>query len=59
MKKRGKINFVFESLGEILEVNIYQILNYSGEPIETDEMKAEWFNVDEMPFEKMWPDDSY
>jgi 8-oxo-dGTP diphosphatase/2-hydroxy-dATP diphosphatase len=58
-RKRGKIDFIFQGKEEYLEVNIYQILKYSGTPIETDEMMPEWFDVAKIPYEKMWPDDSY
>jgi len=26
---------------------------------ETEEMKPEWFSIDEIPYDKMWDDDSY
>lgn len=30
---------------------------WEGEPIETEEMRPEWFKVTELPFDDMWPDD--
>ncbi|MDP2926874.1 MAG: 8-oxo-dGTP diphosphatase [bacterium] len=55
----GIIEFEFKGNPEILEVHIFKSNNFSGEPIETEEMKPEWFPVDKIPFEKMWPDDKY
>lgn len=32
-------------------------LFYTGEPVETDEMKPEWFPINDLPFAEMWPAD--
>lgn len=29
-----------------------------GEPVESEEMKPQWFNVDSLPFHSMWADDA-
>ena len=55
----GIIEFEFSGNPEILEVHIFKSSSFSGEPIETEEMRPEWFPVDKIPFEKMWPDDKY
>jgi len=39
------------------EVHVYRIYHFSGTPIETDEMKPEWFSKDEVPYESMWISD--
>jgi len=44
---------------DILEVNIFKATDFSGQPSETEEMKPQWFGVNEIPLEKMWPDDKY
>ncbi len=44
---------------EILEVHIFRAAGFTGEPCESDEMKPQWFNVDEIPYSSMWPDDKY
>ncbi len=60
MEKMGLINFVWENnLDEIWEVNIFKLTEFIGEPKETEEMKPRWFDMNEIPFEKMWPDDKY
>lgn len=56
-EKRGVIYFRFKDYPEILEVNIFAINEYKGEPIETDEMRPKWFDVDSLPWKDMWPDD--
>ena len=55
----GIIEFEFKRNPEILEVHIFKGLNYTGKPKEGEEMKPEWFKIDEIPFDKMWPDDKY
>ena len=60
LEKRGVIDFIFEDRpNEILEVHFFRVKNYSGEPIETEEMRPQWFHVDNIPLDKMWPDDKY
>jgi|SRR3989344_8997674 len=55
--KVGVIEFEFQGNPEILEVHIFRSDDFSGEPIESEEMKPQWFHVDEIPFKYMWPDD--
>jgi len=54
----GAINFSFNKVvDQILEVHIYRILNHEGFPKETEEMKPQWFNFEDIPYQKMWPTD--
>jgi ADP-ribose pyrophosphatase YjhB (NUDIX family) len=57
IEKRGIITFIFEGDEKELEVHIYIIKKFSKTPTETDEMKPQWFDLDKIPFSKMWPDD--
>ncbi len=57
IEKRGIIVFEFEDGSKTLEVHIFCSGDISGEPMETEEMKPEWFHMDEIPFSQMWPDD--
>ena len=59
LRKAGMLEFSFENDRKILEVHIFKILNFSEEPIETEEMRPQWFSFDEIPFEQMWPDDKF
>ena len=40
-------------------VHVYLSENWIGEPKESDEMKPEWFSLNELPFPDMWPDDIF
>ena len=58
MEKVGIHEFEFaHDKGNILEVHVFHVTHYRGELRETEEMKPEWFLLDAIPFEKMWPDD--
>lgn len=43
--------------GNILEVHVFRAVSWSGEPVETEEMKPKWFSTNSIPYETMWPDD--
>jgi len=59
LEKIGIIDFEFEGNPEILEVHLFSIKDFSGEPVETEEMKSQWFSFTEIPFASMWPDDEF
>ncbi len=59
MELVGVLDFEYLGKDKVMEVNIFKITDFSGEPIETEEMQPQWFNVNNLPFEKMWPDDKY
>ncbi|MFH0804458.1 MAG: 8-oxo-dGTP diphosphatase [Candidatus Zambryskibacteria bacterium] len=40
-------------------VHTYFTENWEGEPKESEEMNPKWFSLDEIPFENMWPDDTF
>jgi hypothetical protein len=42
-----------------MRVHVFQTTDFSGELIESDEMRPMWYKEDALPFEKMWADDSY
>ena len=59
ISKMGIILFEWKSRPEILEVHVFRSEQFSGIPRETEEMRPEWFHVDEIPFHEMWEDDQY
>ncbi len=60
LEELGVIDFEFEAKpGDILEVHIYRVISWKGEPKEGEEMKPEWYALSEIPFTQMWPDDRY
>lgn len=60
MEEVGIHEFEFEKeRGVILEVHVFRSSDFSGEPIETEEMKPQWFPVNAIPYDEMWPDDRH
>jgi len=59
LQKVGELNFEFKNSGERLKVHVFKVTDFSGEEKETDEMKPQWFFIDEIPFKGMWPDSVY
>lgn len=57
LDKVGIIEFEFKDNPEILEVHIFRSEDFSGTPTESEEMKPQWFHIDEIPYKEMWPDD--
>jgi len=57
LEKVGVIDFEFQGKPGILEVSIFRSTDFSGEPVESEEMKPQWFGLDQIPFAQMWPDD--
>ena len=58
-RQRAVMYFEFENGSDVFEVNLFEILEYKGKPVETEEMKPSWFHVDDLPWSQMWPDDEY
>jgi mutator protein MutT len=40
-------------------VHVYFCEQWQGEPQETEEMKPEWFELKDIPYEQMWEDDKF
>lgn len=56
-KERAVIEFVFDKTDKIVEMHVYEITEYEGEPKESEEMSPRWFLKTEVPFGQMWPAD--
>lgn len=56
---RGMLRFEYATKSEILEVSLFSVREYRGNPIETEEMCPRWFRLIDIPFDKMWPDDRH
>lgn len=57
LKQLGYLNFHMMESNLIMRVHVFESWLWEGEATESDEMLPQWYNVDEMPFDKMWPDD--
>ncbi|GBG77136.1 hypothetical protein CBR_g23462 [Chara braunii] len=59
MNRRGILIFHFDDKPLPWEVHVFHVADYEGVPGETEEMAPEWFEKDDIPFEKMWADDRF
>ncbi len=57
MHEVGNLEFSFESYPDVLEVHIFRVIDRVGTFHESEEMRPQWFALDEIPFSQMWPDD--
>lgn len=60
-EKVGLIEFdeVYKGKKQNLVFHLYMVYEWEGEPFETEEMAPKWFSINEIPFDKMFPDDKY
>ncbi len=57
--ERGVMTFIFSDDPVPSVVHIFEVLEFSGDPVETDEMLPQWFNLADIPYADMWEDDQY
>jgi ADP-ribose pyrophosphatase YjhB (NUDIX family) len=54
------LDFYFQNKNEWnQQVLVFVTNDWEGEPSESEEMKPQWFEIDKIPFESMWPDDPF
>jgi 8-oxo-dGTP diphosphatase / 2-hydroxy-dATP diphosphatase len=59
MELIGTFDAEFQGKDKTMEVNIFHIKSFTGEPTESEEMRPQWFNIAEIPLKDMWPDDTF
>lgn len=59
IEKIGVIDFKFEDSAREIECHFFKADIEKGEPTETEEMEPRWFDVENIPYSKMWPDDKF
>lgn len=40
-------------------VHVYFVSDWEGDPKESEEMRPEWFKIEDIPYQNMWPDDKF
>jgi len=40
-----------------LDAHVFKIFDFEWTPTETEEMKPEWFEISQIPYDQMWEDD--
>ena len=54
-KKAGELHEYYKGKKQNLIFYLYFIHEWKGIPSESNEMKPEWFDIDSIPYEKMFP----
>lgn len=58
VSKVGELAFEMDG-DPFMFVHVYRAPGVDGDVAETPEARPEWFDVDAIPYEQMWPDDRY
>ena len=60
-EKVGYISFdeYYKGKKEKVSFHLYFATKWTGELVETDEMAPNWFDLDSIPYDNMFPDDKY
>jgi 8-oxo-dGTP diphosphatase/2-hydroxy-dATP diphosphatase len=53
----GILIFKFADATPDLEVHVFRVDKFTGEPQESEEMRPQWFKIADIPYEQMWADD--
>ena len=57
-QERAIIIYSFASKPDLmLKVHVFELTTFSGNPVETEEMRPEWFVEKEIPYGRMWQSD--
>lgn len=59
LQKMGVIDFFWKTKPDVLRVHIFKSESFLGIPTETEEMKPQWFDINQIPYPAMWQDDVY
>lgn len=58
LQKRAVVRFHSPSF-EGIEMHVYRLCRWQGEPKESEEMRPTWYKLNQLPFDSMWPDDPF
>ncbi|TAK95887.1 8-oxo-dGTP diphosphatase [Patescibacteria group bacterium] len=59
MEKFALMQFEFYGKPDVIEVHAFDVKKYSGEPKEIEKLIPQWFDIKDVPFRDMWPDDPF
>lgn len=58
-EKKGVLTFEYPDGDFDIESHVYEVVDFEGEPSESEEMSPRWFLISEIPFSEMWPSDCH
>jgi len=57
MAKYAEIDFILQKEETLVKMHAFLVTDWQGELQETEEMKPEWFDIENIPYDKMWQAD--
>jgi len=59
LEKVGLVRFSFDKKPkpEFFECHVFMAREWKGDPVETEEMRPEWYPINNLPFNEMWAGD--
>jgi 8-oxo-dGTP diphosphatase/2-hydroxy-dATP diphosphatase len=57
LSKRGMITFILREEDKHVIMYAFLATNWTDEPMESEEMKPQWFSIDSIPYDQMWKAD--
>ena len=54
-----EIDEYYKGKKENVAFHLYFVTEWEGEPTESEEMNPKWFNIKDIPYDKMLPDDKH
>lgn len=58
LKKCGVLIFL-SVIRDPIVMHVYRVMDFTGTPQESEEMRPQWFNFNDIPYTRMWPDDEH
>ena len=49
----------YEHLGRKIRIHVFEVTEFTGDLVATEEMDVKWIPVEQVPYERMWPNDIY
>jgi 8-oxo-dGTP diphosphatase/2-hydroxy-dATP diphosphatase len=59
MEKFCLMKFRFRGEKDVIEVHGFDVKKFSGRPKEIEKLIPQWFEIKDIPFDDMWPDDVF
>jgi 8-oxo-dGTP pyrophosphatase MutT (NUDIX family) len=59
LQKTGLLKFRSANPEYNWDVHVFFLTAWDGEPVETEEMRPQWFSTDKIPYDIMWVDDRH
>ena len=59
LRWRGCLTYIYNTKPKAMEVNVFDLEKWEGEPIESEEMEPKWFEHQAVPLSSMWADDAF